>query len=200
MSKLPFSQAAENNKEPILAVLHDTLVDSKTVLEIGSGTGQHAVWFAGHLPHLQWQPSEQQQNLESLNLRLDEEAPDNVLDAMVLDVADDPWAIEPMDAVFAANCVHIMSWGHVEKMFRGLDKVIAPGGFLILYGPYKYKGAFTSSSNAEFEQWLKGNDEVSGIRDFEKMDALANNIGLTLQKDHKMPSNNQCLVWQREKS
>ena len=87
---------------------------------------------------------------------------------VIVDVADNPWRVEPVEAVYAANCVHIMSWGHVEKMFRGLDKVVKPGGHLILYGPYKYNGAFTSSSNAQFEQWLKGNDPVSGIRDLKK--------------------------------
>ena len=197
MSKLPFSQAAENNKEPILAVLRQTLTDPAIVLEVGSGTGQHAVWFAGHLPHLTWLPSEQSHNLQSLNLRLDAEAPDNILEAVALDVADDPWPIAHVDAVFAANCVHIMSFAHVEKMFAGLDKVLAPGAFFILYGPFKYKGAFTSSSNALFEQWLKGNDLESGVRDFEKMDALARKIGLTLQEDHQMPANNQCLVWKK---
>ncbi|MCF6200171.1 MAG: class I SAM-dependent methyltransferase [Hyphomicrobiaceae bacterium] len=199
MTDLPFSQAAENNKDPILDVLRVALGDCRSVLEVGSGTGQHAVWFAGHLPHLSWQSSEQQQNLQELNLRLGVEAPVNVRDALVLDVADAPWPVEKMDAVFAANCVHIMSWSHVEKMFAGLAGVLNEGGILILYGPYKYKGNFTSDSNARFEQWLKGRDSKSGIRDFEKVDALANEIGLTLQKDHPMPANNQCLIWQKNR-
>lgn len=197
MSELPFSQAADNNKVPILAVLREALAERKTVLEIGSGTGQHAVFFAANMPHLIWQPSEQQGHLASLNQRLDVEAPNNVLDARVLDVAVHPWPVDPVDVVYAANCIHIMSWQHVLMMFKGLDKALKPGGSLILYGPFKYGGAFTSSSNAQFDQWLKGNDEVSGIRDFEKVDALAADIGLSLQMDHQMPSNNQCLIWQR---
>ncbi len=197
MTDLPFSQAAENNKEPILEILRGVLLDQKSVLEIGSGTGQHAVWFAGHLPHLSWQPSEQQQNLDMLNLRLGVEAPDNVSEAVALDVAEEPWPISKVDAVFAANCVHIMSWSHVQKMFTGLRSSLNDGGFLILYGPYKYKGNFTSQSNARFEQWLKSRDVESGIRDFEKVNALASEIGLTLQKDHQMPANNECLVWQK---
>lgn len=198
MTKLPFSQAAENNKEPILAILRDVLPASRTVLEIGSGTGQHAVHFARQLPHLSWQPSEQEENLDKLKLRLAAEAPDNVLDAVVLDVAVPSWPVDRVDAIFAANCVHIMSWSHVQKMFVGVGRVLQAGGLLILYGPFKYKGAFTSSSNALFEQWLKGNDPLSGIRDFEKLDELANNIDLALQSDYDMPANNRCLVWQKK--
>ncbi len=198
MSDLPFSQASENNKRPIVAILREELVDTKTVLEIGSGTGQHAVFFAEQLPHLAWQPSEQAQNIDMLSLRLEAQAPENVHKPVVVDVADDPWRVQPVEAVYAANCVHIMSWEHVEKMFHGLDGALRPGGHLILYGPFKYGGAFTSSSNAQFEQWLKGNDPLSGIRDFEKVNELASGIGLTLRSDHQMPANNQCLVWQRQ--
>ncbi|MCP4934716.1 MAG: DUF938 domain-containing protein [bacterium] len=197
MTELPFSQSSESNKQPILSILRDVLADTKTMLEIGSGTGQHAVFFAKQLPHLMWQPSEQAQNIDMLSLRLEAHAPANVRKPVVVDVADEPWRVQPVDAVYAANCAHIMSWGHVEKMFRGLDGVLKPGGHLILYGPYKYGGNFTSSSNAQFEQWLKGNDPLSGIRDFEKVDELARMIGLTLLGDHQMPTNNQCLVWQR---
>ena len=121
----------------------------------------------------------------------------NIAKPAILDVADNPWRVEPVEAVYAANCVHIMSWGHVVKMFQGLDKALKPGGHLVLYGPFKYKGDFTSDSNARFEQWLKGNDPQSGIRDFEKVDALAKEIGLSLLADHNMPANNQCLIWQR---
>lgn len=197
MRDLPFSQAAENNKKPILDILREALSECNSVLEVGSGTGQHAVWFAGHLPHLSWQPSEQQQNLQELNLRLSAEAPVNVRAALALDVADATWPVGKTDAVFAANCVHIMSWSHVKKMFAGLSDILNKGGLLILYGPYKYNGNFTSDSNARFEQWLQGRDINSGIRDFEKVDALANEIGLTLQKDHQMPANNQCLIWKK---
>ena len=197
MTQLPFSQAAENNKEPILGVLRDVLIPGTTVLEIGSGTGQHAVWFAQNLPHLVWQPSEQAENLETLKLRLDAQAPANICQPVVLDVADDPWPVAAMDAVYAANCVHIMSFAHVEKMFQGLDKVVKPGGHLALYGPYKYAGQFTTDSNERFDQWLKSNDALSGIRDFEKVDGLASAIGMSLLADHQMPANNQLLIWQR---
>ena len=198
MTQLPFSQASENNKRPIVAILRSQLASTKTVLEIGSGTGQHAVFFAEQLPHLTWQPSEQAQNIDMLSLRLDAQAPVNVRKPVIIDVADDPWRVQCVEAVYAANCVHIMSWGHVEKMFHGLDEVLKPGGHLILYGPYKYGGEFTSSSNARFELWLQGNDPLSGIRDFEKVNELASRIGLSLLKDHQMPANNQCLVWQRQ--
>ncbi len=199
MAKLPYSQAAENNKQPILDILRPLFAQTKSVLEVGSGTAQHALWFARNMPHLTWQPTEHESNMDKLVQCLSaQENPGNIKNPVCLDVADDPWPVAESEAVYSANCVHIMSWEHVQKMFAGLDKVIRPGGYLTLYGPFKYNGAFTSSSNALFEQWLKGNDPVSGIRDFEEVDALANSIGLSLVADHKMPANNQCLVWQRK--
>jgi SAM-dependent methyltransferase len=201
MTDLPFSPAAANNRQPILDILQPLLAGPgrhvRRVLEIGSGTGQHAVHFARHLPQLVWQPSEQAEHLASLNLRLAAEAPDNLAPALALDVLDDPWPIGSVDAVFAANVVHIMSWRHVEVMFARLDRVLAPGGLLVLYGAYKYGGAFTTTSNERFDQWLRNRDPLSGVRDFEAVDALAGAIGLTLLADHAMPANNQCLVWQR---
>jgi SAM-dependent methyltransferase len=197
MADLPFVQAAENNKGPILEVLRPLLTEVGLVLEVGSGTGQHAVHFATHLPHLVWQPTERADQLPVLSLRLEAEAPDNVRAAVALDVADDPWQVPMADAVYAANAVHIMSWAHVEALFRQVPQILRPGGYLILYGPYKYNGAYTTQSNAAFDQWLKERDSLSGIRDFEALDALAQAAGLKFQADHGMPANNQCIVWRR---
>lgn len=201
MTDLPFSQAAENNKQPILEVLLPLLAGPgspvRHVLEIGSGTGQHAVHFARHLPQLTWQPSERAENLAALGRRLAAEAPVNVAPALKLDIADDPWPLATTDAVYAANVVHIVSWPLVETLFARLDAVLAPAGRLILYGAYKYGGRFTTPSNERFDGWLKERDPLSGVRDFEAVDALARAIGLALLADHAMPANNQCLVWQR---
>jgi SAM-dependent methyltransferase len=192
---LPFSAACERNKEPIRAILEGAFARVSRVLEVGSGTGQHAVWFAQHLPHVAWQPSEVAAELPALRLRLETEAPDNVLPALALDVADDPWPVPPHDGVFTANTLHIVSFGHVQHFFRGVGSVLAPGGTLCVYGPFRYGGQFTSPSNAEFDRWLKARDGASGVRDFEAVDALARAVGLELVADHAMPANNQTLVW-----
>jgi Protein of unknown function (DUF938) len=193
----PFSQAAENNKEPIARVLREAFADALKVLEIGSGTGQHAVYFGQCLPHLIWQPSDLESNLADIRARLAAEAPDNVLAPMALDVAMQPWPAIKVDSVFSANAVHIMSWPHVVHMFRGIGQIIAGQGTVCLYGPFKYRAEFTTPSNAEFDLWLKRRDPLSGIRDFEDVDALARAIGLQLVANHAMPANNQLLVWRR---
>lgn len=192
-----FSQAAENNKAPILNILRTALADARNVLEIGSGTGQHAVYFGRALPHLTWRTSDLAHNLDDINARLAQEAPANVIRPIALDVADHPWPVLNIDGVFSANCVHIMSWAHVMHMFRGIGEILAERATLCLYGPFKYGGDFTTQSNAQFDNWLKARDPNSGIRDFEAVDALAAAQGLTLAGDHAMPANNQLLVWKR---
>lgn len=197
MSALSYSQAAENNKEPIADVLRGVFKDVGSVLEIASGTGQHAVYFASCFPHLMWQPSDLPEHLGDIQGRLSQEGRENTLPPVALDVAQDPWPVATVDAVFSANAVHIMSWAHVEQMFRGIGGVLAAGGVLCLYGPFKYGGEFTTPSNARFDDWLKSRDPVSGIRDFEAVDALALKQGLSLLSDTAMPANNQLLVWKR---
>jgi cyclopropane fatty-acyl-phospholipid synthase-like methyltransferase len=194
---LAVSEACERNKAPILAVLAGELAGSRTVLEIGSGTGQHAVHFARHLPHLTWQPSEVRAQLPPLIERLQREAPPNVHAAIALDVHDDPWPAGDPDAVFSANTLHIMAWSAVREFFRGSGALLRAGGVLCVYGPVRYRGEYTSASNAQFDQWLKQRDPQSGIRDFEALDALAGAQGLKLRADHAMPANNQTLVWHR---
>jgi cyclopropane fatty-acyl-phospholipid synthase-like methyltransferase len=197
MNKM-YSAACERNREAILAVLQDVLANARNVLEIGSGTGQHAVYFGTHLPHLVWQTSDLPDNHASILAWLDEERPPNVLPPLHLDVDSDAWPARPFDAVFSANTCHIMAWEHVEAMFAGASRVIKQGGLLCIYGPFNYNGKFTSDSNALFDMSLKAQGEHMGIRDFEAVDRLAGKQGLVLVADHAMPANNRLLVWRRE--
>lgn len=195
---LPFSPACERNKEPILAVLRTTLASCSCALEIGSGTGQHAVHFARHLPHLRWQPSETAEHLATLAERVRQEGPPNLLPPVELDVRAPRWPVPPdTDALFSANTLHIMHWPEVECFFRGAGALLAPRGVLCAYGPFRYGGRFTSGSNAAFDAQLRTRDPASGIRDFEAVNALAHAEGLELLEDHAMPANNQLLVWRR---
>ncbi len=194
---LTLSEACERNKGPILAVLTAELAASRRVLEIGSGTGQHAVYFATHLPHLLWQPSELPENLPPLAQRIALEGPANLQAPQALDVRDTSWKVAPADAVFSANTLHIMSWGEVGDFFRGVGELLAAPGVLCVYGPFRYGGRHTSDSNAEFDAYLKARDPASGIREFEALDSLARSAGLDLAADHAMPANNRTLVWRR---
>lgn len=193
----PFAPSCERNREPILEVLRVQLADRYQVLELGSGTGQHAVFFAAALPHLFWQCSDRAGNLPGIRLWLDEARLPNTPEPLQLDVATDAWPHARFDAVFCANSVHIMSWAEVERLFSGLAGVLADDSRLILYGPFKYGGAHTSESNAKFDDWLLTQGAHMAVRDFEAIDALARGIGLWLVEDYAMPANNRCLVWQR---
>jgi len=193
----PYSPSCDRNREPILAVLQEHFVDRHDVLEIGSGTGQHAVHFAAAMPWLRWQCSDVADNLPGIRMWLDEVALPNTPAPIELDVARGPWPTQSFDAVFSANSLHIMGWGEVEALFAGLDGAMAPDATLVVYGPFNYGGAYTSDSNREFDGWLKARDPRSAIRDFEAVDALARAIGLRLHADVAMPANNRCLVWRR---
>jgi cyclopropane fatty-acyl-phospholipid synthase-like methyltransferase len=194
---LAVSEACERNKGPILAVLGGELAASRSVLEIGSGTGQHAVHFARHLPHLRWQPTELGTELDPLAQRILLEGPPNLRPPVALDVRAHPWPVERVDAVFSANTFHIMAWDAVEHFFRGIGTVLATPGVLCVYGPFRNRGGYTSASNAQFDRFLRRRDPASGIRDFEALDRLAAAQGLELAADHAMPANNQTLVWRR---
>jgi len=192
----PHAPSCERNRDPILEVLKDHFADRKTVLEIGSGTGQHAVYFAEALPHLTWQASDRQENLAGIRAWLDEAALPNTPSPLELDVQQS-WPSLSVDAVFSANSLHIMSWQAVERLFEALPTIMAVDFKLLVYGPFNYGGQFTSESNAAFEVWLKERGAHQGIRDFEAVDALARNVGLELVEDRAMPANNRCLVWRR---
>ena len=192
----PFSQACENNKAPILAVLKKHFSGVDFVLEIGSGTGQHAAHFASNLAHLKCQPADRPEYIDGINLWCEAASLSNLLPPLQLDV-NQPWPIHSAAAIFSANTLHIMSWEEVEKFFRGIKCTLQNQGFLCIYGPFNYHGNFSSESNSEFDQWLKSRDPLSGIRDFEAINKLAIAAGLMLQADYSMPSNNRCLIWQK---
>ena len=193
----PYSESCEQNRVPILAVLRETFADRRLVLEIGSGTGQHAVYFGAELPHLRWQTADVSPHHPGIRAWLDEAALPNVLPPLALDVNETDWHGGRYDAVFSANTLHIMSWPEVERFFEGVGAVLEPGGVLVVYGPFNYGGAFTSESNARFDGWLKQRDPASGVRDFEAVNALAKAQGLVLQQDIAMPANNRSLVWHK---
>lgn len=192
----PFSPACERNREPILAVLREHFADRHQVLEIGSGSGQHAVYFAAAMPWLAWQCSDVAENLPGIRMWLDEAALPNTPAPLELDVRG-PWPALSVDAVFSANSLHIMGWSEVEALFAGLGTALADAATLVVYGPFNYGGHYTSASNRVFDGWLQARDPRSAIRDFEAVDALARTIGLQLVADVAMPANNRCLVWRR---
>jgi len=190
----PYSQACENNKQPILDVLSHALSDTAQVLEIGSGSGQHAVHFAQHLPQLTWQTSDLAINHDGIKQWINEAQLSNLQLPISLDL-NQPWPIEQTQAIYTANTLHIVSWPLVVKFFAGVKQHLSNGGVLCIYGPFNYQGQFTSQSNANFDLWLKGRDPQSGIRDIEAIMTLAAEAGLSLTKDHQMPANNRLLVF-----
>lgn len=196
-----FSQACENNKKSILSILQGAFSASKNVLEIGSGTGQHAVFFSEHLPHVMWQPSDLLVNHYSINYRKEQSTLTNLLSPIILDL-NQPWKsvesslpLGQVDGVFTANTLHIVSYDLVEKFFIGVGEKLVKGGTLCIYGPFNYQGKYTSQSNANFDLWLKSRDEASAIRDFESIVSLAQSVGLSLLTDNVMPANNRLLVF-----
>lgn len=202
MTDKPFAAACERNRDPILEVLRERFADARHVLEIGSGTGQHAVHFAAAMPWLTWQCSDRAEYLPGIRAWLGETGLANTLVPVELDVGE--WELgaaagEGMrfDAVFSANTLHIMGWAQVRAFFAGVGALLAGGGTLVVYGPFNYGGDYSSDSNREFDGWLRARDPASAIRDFEAVDALAHETGLVLQDDIAMPANNRCLVWQR---
>lgn len=197
---LPFSQACENNKAPILNVLEGYLGDASTVLEIGSGTGQHAVFFAEQMPHLRWQTSDRPHLLAGLRARQEQAGLPNLPPPLALDVALWPWPVLTTDAVFSANTAHIMSWPLVRMFIAGVGRLLPAGGLFMLYGPFNYDGKATSESNAQFDRMLRERDPESGIRDIEALVLYAGQCGLNIAADHPMPANNRLLIWQRAES
>ncbi len=196
MSDRPFSAACERNREPILAVLPEHFADRRRVLEIGSGTGQHAVHFAAGMPWLIWQATDRAENLDGIRSWLDAAALTNTPPPLELDVGS-AWSPLRFDAAFSANTLHIMSWQEVERMFAHLDAVLEGDAVLAVYGPFNYGGAFTSHGNAAFDAALRERAPHMGLRDAEAVDALAASIGLRRVADVAMPANNRTLVWRR---
>lgn len=192
----PYADSCDRNREPILEVLRKHFADRRRVLEIGSGTGQHAVYFAAALPHLTWQTSDLETNLPGIRMWLDDAALPTLPPPIALDVRG-AWPAQRFDAVFTANTLHIMSWPSVCRLFESLPGALADDAVLAAYGPFNYDGRFTSPSNATFDAWLRQRSPESGIREFADVDALARSVGLRLLEDRAMPANNRTLVWQR---
>jgi cyclopropane fatty-acyl-phospholipid synthase-like methyltransferase len=199
MPDKPFAPACERNRDPILAVLRTHFADRARVLEIGSGTGQHAVHFAAALPHLVWQTSDVPENLPGLRLWLDEARLPNTPAPIALDVGGAVWPRERYDAIFSANTLHIMRWSEVERLFANIARIATADAKLAIYGPFNYGGKFTSASNAAFDESLKSRAPHMGIRDQGAVDALARKAGFALVDDVEMPANNRTLVWQRSR-
>ncbi len=196
----PYSQACENNKQPILSIITPLLVNAKAVLEIGSGTGQHAVYFAQNLPHLIWYTSDLPQHHNGIKSWLEETKLPNLQPPLALDVSRTQWPAIDIDAVFSANTAHIMHWHEVECLFAGVGDLLPDGGRFLLYGPFNYNNQYTSDSNRRFDAWLKADDPGKGIRNFEDLDSLALQAGMKLEADSPMPANNRILCWYRSLS
>ena len=197
----PFSPACERNRIPIMNALRPLFAGVESVLEIGSGTGQHAVFLGEKMPQLTWQTTDLAENHSAIRMWLDDAALPNVEPPLVLDVdADaDTWPTDRVDAVFTANTVHIVSWPGVENMFAGVSRVLNSGGLFCVYGPFSYDGRHTSESNARFDLSLRAGDPRSGIREFERVCELAVRNGLSLQDDQSMPANNRLLVFRKDR-
>jgi hypothetical protein len=193
----PFAESCEQNKEVILEVIQPLLASSQTVFEIGSGTGQHAVFFSQMMPHLQWQPSDKAELLPGIQLWLDDAGLTNVRSPIALDVNQPVWPELQADAVFMANTLHIMSAREVGCLFEKLPEVLTNKAVLLVYGPFNYQGQYTSDSNRQFDAWLKARDPDSGIKNFETLNELANQNGLQIMADFEMPANNRILYWQK---
>ena len=193
----PFAESSEQNKSAIFAALKQHFQNVQSVLEIGSGTGQHAVFFAEQFTDLTWIASDQAEYHAGIQLWLDESSLSNVEGPLLLDVNQTDWPVNETDAIFSANTVHIMSWQSVENMFTGIGRVLKAGGVFCLYGPFNYNGNFSSESNARFDNWLKQRDPLSGVRDFEALQQLADKADLRFVEDIEMPANNRVLVWQK---
>lgn len=196
----PHAPAASRNAAPILEALTHELDDCSKVLEVGSGTGQHAVFFASRLAHLQWQPSDLKQNLPGIREWLDHAEPDNVADPLELDVLVSAIPAERYDAVFSANTAHIMSYDAVRKMIELVGEVTEPGGKFCLYGPFKLRGAHTTESNAAFDESLRSRNPRMGIRNLDDLEDLAAASGLSLRRVYAMPTNNFLIVWSKSSS
>lgn len=197
MTDKPFAEAAARNGGPILEVLLHEFASSSRVLEIGSGSGQHAATFAAAMSHLQWQTSDRDGNHEGILAWVVDSGLSNLLPPLSLDVNDVNFARHSYDAVFSSNTAHIMSIAAVEKMFALVGSVLHDSGSFCLYGPFRQDGQFNTPSNAAFHASLRSRDPTMGIRDLEKLDEFGGQNGLTRERLYAMPANNHLAVWKR---
>jgi len=193
----PFAESSEQNKQDILAIIQPLFSKLKRVLEIASGTGQHAVYFSQVMPNLNWQPSDLENALPGIQSWVNDSGLENLNHPLALDVSSINWPQQTFDAIFTANSLHIMSQQHVKDLFSNVGRVLDTNGLIAVYGPFNYHGQFTSQSNQHFDGWLKSRNPDSGIKEFEWCNELAENAGFKLIEDHEMPQNNRILVWQK---
>ena len=193
----PHSEACERNRDPILKVLRERFVAPGTALEIGAGPGQHALYFAQHLPHVEWIASDREENHAGIAAWIQERPSPNLRGPVFLDVTQSTWPVERVNYAFSANTAHIMHWPVVEKMFEGIGRVLLPSGVFCLYGPFNHDGRFTSESNRVFDESLKARDPQMGIRDDRVLMQLAKRCGPDFVANYSMPANNRVLVWAR---
>jgi len=198
MLEKPFADACERNRQPIFEIISPLLANTKAVLEIGSGTGQHAVFFAQQLPNLTWHTSDRNEYHPGIRLWIKESKLSNVTPPVTFDVSVDDNPALPVDAVFSANTAHIMHWNDVENMFEKVGELLPIGGVFLLYGPFKIEDQYSSNNDALFDQHLRHRDPKSGIRDIEKLDYLAKQASMFRQHLYPMPSNNYLACWQRQ--
>jgi len=196
MSK-PVAESCLQNQQVILEVLQGIFRNEGEVLEIGSGTGQHAVYFAHHMPHLKWQPSDLPDQHAGMQLWLDEVEHERIKSPLALNVDDATWNTEKKDYIFTANTTHIISAKQTENMFKHVGNCLKKGGLFAQYGPFNYNGQYTSESNSRFDVWLQQRNPESCIKHFEAIQILAENNGMRLFQDVEMPANNRLLIWQK---
>lgn len=197
MGELPFAPASERNKQPILDYLLELLPARGRLLELGAGTGQHAVYFAPRFPGLEWQTSECASEIPGLAARLEREGWPNLPPPLELDVLRDQWPRGPFAAAYSANTAHIMGWDAVCAMFAGVGSLLVHGGRFCLYGPFNRNGEFTAPSNEKFHQRLQAGDASMGLRDTAALETLAGDHQMILEQDIEMPANNRILVFRR---
>jgi cyclopropane fatty-acyl-phospholipid synthase-like methyltransferase len=195
----PYSQACDNNKVPILNEISSHFSLCRNVLEIGSGTGQHAVFFAENLPALHWHTSDRIENHVGISQWIEESNLSNIEFPIVLDVESDEWPTSSFDGVFTANTCHIMHWHEVVAMVEGVKSLLSADGLFVIYGPFNYNSDYTSESNQQFDNLLKQRDPGSGLRNHEDVESLAINNSLSLVRDVAMPANNRLLIFKKIK-
>lgn len=197
MAERPFSEACERNKDPILRHLRELLTEPGDLLEIGSGTGQHAVHFAAGLPHLIWHASDRPPHHAGIQAWMDWAALPNLKGPHTLDVSDSVWPLTEVDAAYSANTAHIMHWWQVEAMFAGLGRRLRDGAPFCLYGPFSRGGRHNSDSNVRFDASLRKQDPGMGIRDLDDLENLGRAKGLMLKEEWRLPANNRLLLFRR---
>ncbi len=189
--------ACDRNQAFILETLAGILPGKKKLLEIGSGTGQHAAYLAPQFPNLTWFPTDLEENLASINAWCNDSPAANIETASVLNLATGQWPVKSCDAVVCINTIHIISWELVEKLFTGAANVLSKEGVFYVYGPYEYENEPLAESNQNFNAWLQQRDPASGIRKFEKVNELARKNDLIFQFDKSMPANNRSICWKK---